>query len=253
MAQLPIPGDEIFINEFHYDNIGADTGEGFEIAGPAGTNLGGYQVYLYNGSNGSIYNTPAISGTIPNQQNGFGTLWFDYVLQNDSDGIVLSDGTNFHFLSYEGSFSGTAGIANLAHAIDIGVSESNTTTAIGASLQLIGAGNVKADFTWTGPIVATPGDINTGQTFSAVASIDKSGINGFAVYPNPVQGGSFRIKSSNNHTLKSVQVYDMLGKQVFSQKGIDNENIDVSNLIAGIYILKVEEQGKVATRKLVIE
>ena len=27
----------IFINEIHYDNIRGDTGEGVEIAGPAGT------------------------------------------------------------------------------------------------------------------------------------------------------------------------------------------------------------------------
>ena len=27
----------IFINEIHYANIGGDTGEGVEIAGPAGT------------------------------------------------------------------------------------------------------------------------------------------------------------------------------------------------------------------------
>ena len=38
-AQLPIPGNEIFINEVHYDNVGNDEGEGVEIAGPAGTDL----------------------------------------------------------------------------------------------------------------------------------------------------------------------------------------------------------------------
>lgn len=87
---------------------------------------------------------------------------------------------------------------------------------------------------------------------SQVLSVTKSNIEGFSIYPNPVKGGIFRIMSSN-HTLKSILVYDMLGKQVFSQKVMGNDIIDVNNLNAGIYILKVEEQGKVATRKLVIE
>lgn len=47
--------DPVFISEFHYDNIGGDTLEGFEISGIAGTDLSCYTIYLYNGSNGLIY------------------------------------------------------------------------------------------------------------------------------------------------------------------------------------------------------
>ena len=42
----------VFINEIHYDNVGTDAGEAIEIAGPAGTDLTGWSVVLYNGSNG---------------------------------------------------------------------------------------------------------------------------------------------------------------------------------------------------------
>ena len=66
----------VFINEIHYDNEGTDVGEFIEIAGPAGTDLAGWSIVLYNGVNGLTYNTTALSGIIPNQQNGFGTLWF---------------------------------------------------------------------------------------------------------------------------------------------------------------------------------
>ena len=31
-------GTPLFINEIHYENAGRDTGEGVEIAGPAGRN-----------------------------------------------------------------------------------------------------------------------------------------------------------------------------------------------------------------------
>ena len=81
----------VFINEFHYDNTGTDAGEFVEIAGPAGTNLAAYSLILYNGTGGASYGTVALSGNLPNQQNGFGALSFPAVgLQNGSpDGFAL--------------------------------------------------------------------------------------------------------------------------------------------------------------------
>src|SRR5262245_41669911 len=78
-----------WINEFHYDNAGADAGEYIEIAGLAGTNLAGWQLALYNGNptQRNVYATINLSGLIPDQQNGFGTLQFAAVgLQNGGAG-----------------------------------------------------------------------------------------------------------------------------------------------------------------------
>ena len=36
-------GQSVFINEIHYDNVGTDSGEAVEIAGPAGTDIGGWR------------------------------------------------------------------------------------------------------------------------------------------------------------------------------------------------------------------
>ena len=83
---------QVFINEFHYDNAGTDTGEAIEVAGPAGTDLTGWTLVLYNGSTGVAYNTTNLSGTIANQQGGFGTIFVTYPtngIQNGSpDGIA---------------------------------------------------------------------------------------------------------------------------------------------------------------------
>src|SRR5262245_8983842 len=43
-------GPAVFINEIHYDNVGTDTGEFIEIAGPAGTDLAGWRLVRYNGA-----------------------------------------------------------------------------------------------------------------------------------------------------------------------------------------------------------
>lgn len=79
-----------------------------------------------------------------------------------------------------------------------------------------------------------------------------SPINGFKIYPNPVNNGEFYISTVSNG-LKSVQIFDMLGKQVYSKDNSPNEKIKTSNLRTGIYILKVTENDKIATTKLVIK
>lgn len=160
----------VFINEFHYDNTGTDTGEFIEIAGPAGTDLTGWSIVLYNGNGGAPYDTQLLNGTIADQGNGFGTVVVNYPsngIQNGSpDGIALVDDTGavIQFLSYEGSFTGVGGPANGLTSTDIGVNEPGSDP-VGLSLQLTGSGTVAADFTWTAPAAQTPGAANNGQTF----------------------------------------------------------------------------------------
>ncbi len=161
----------IFINEIHYDNSGADTDEAIEIAGPAGTNLSGWSLFLYNGNNSQMYKTISLSGIIPNQQNGFGTLFFvASPIQNGSpDGLALVDTMSnvVQFLSYEGSFTAASGPAAGILSTDIGVSESSSTP-VGNSLQLTGTGNVYADFSWASSMANTFGSVNSGQTFQPI-------------------------------------------------------------------------------------
>lgn len=161
-----------WLNEFHYDNSSSDVGEFVEIAGPAGSSLSGWSVVGYNGNGGGSYKTVSLSGTIPDQQGGFGTLAFAFsAMQNGSpDGLALVDdgGVAVEFLSYEGSFTATGGAANGMTSTDIGVSEP-TSSPVGWSLQLAGTGSQASDFTWQAPAAETDGLPNTGQTFSGGA------------------------------------------------------------------------------------
>jgi len=165
-------GAAVFINEIHYDNAGADQDEAIEIAGPAGTDLSTYSLVLYNGNGGAEYNTVTLSGSIDDEGNGYGAVNFPIAgIQNGSpDGIVLANGTDvIQFLSYEGSFTAVGGIADGLTSTDIGVSEAGSTP-VGESLQLTGTGTFYPDFTWTGPVTASPGDLNAGQTINAPMS-----------------------------------------------------------------------------------
>lgn len=161
-----------WINEFHYDNAGTDLGEFIEVAGAAGTDLTGWSLVLYNGNDGAAYATLSLSGTIADQQNGFGTLSFTATgLQNGApDGLALVDGaTVVQFLSYEGSFTATGGAANGLTSTDIGVDEDPAPPA-GGSLALTGTGTSYADFTWELAADDTPGARNTGQSFGGTAT-----------------------------------------------------------------------------------
>ena len=162
----------VFVNELHYDNAGSDIDEAIEIAGPAGTDLTGWTIEKYNGSNSGSYGTEILSGMIPDQQAGYGTLNFILAanaLQNGApDAIALVDdmGTVIQFLSYEGVITAVDGPANGMTSTDIGVAETSST-AIGESLQLVGTGDTYEEFTWSTTQANTYGLVNTGQTFSA--------------------------------------------------------------------------------------
>ncbi|MGK2851227.1 MAG: ExeM/NucH family extracellular endonuclease [Candidatus Limnocylindrales bacterium] len=193
-AYSPAP-TTVWINEIHYDNTGTDAGEAVEVAGPAGTDLTGWTVVLYNGSGGAAYDTDALSGTIVDQQNGFGTVTVTYPsngLQNGApDGIALVNGTTVvQFLSYEGSFAATGGPALGLTSTDIGVSQSGSG-AVGNSLRLTGTGSTYEDFIWADEAVNTFGAPNAGQTFTGpdsaptvASSVPANAATGIAVDSN---------------------------------------------------------------------
>jgi hypothetical protein len=165
----PSTGDgDLWINEIHYDDSGADQNEGVEVAGEAETDLAGWSLALYNGSTRSQYGTIALSGVLADQQGGFGTAWVAAPgLQNGSpDGLALvdPDGSVTAFLSWEGTFTASGGPADGLTSDDIGVEEPGTTPE-GQSLQLVGTGSAAGDFAWTGPLAGTPGQPNSGQAF----------------------------------------------------------------------------------------
>ena len=218
----------VFINEIHYDNTGADSGESIEIAGPATTNLSSWSLVLYNGGTPGaavVYGTKSLSGTIPNQQNGYGTLSFPYPvdgLQNGgNDGIALvnSSGVVVQLISYEGVFTASGGPANGQTSVDIGASEAGSSP-VGQSLQLKGSGTTYSNFTWNAPSTASAGTTNTGQTFVAAGptlTANPATLSGFSTpvgTPSPVQ--TYTVLGSS--LTADVQVAAPTGYQV-SQDG----------------------------------
>lgn len=126
-------------SELHYDNVGTDVNEALEVEGPAGTDLTGWSIVLYNGNGGASYNTAPLSGVLTDLANGRGTRLVCYPtdgVQNGSpDGFALVNaaGAVVEFLSYEGSFTATNGPAAGLTSTDIIATQVNAPLA--TSLQ----------------------------------------------------------------------------------------------------------------------
>lgn len=76
-------------------------------------------------------------------------------------------------------------------------------------------------------------------------------INGLTMYPNPLSGNTLFLTSTANAAM-SVQIFDLLGKEVLKATVVNNA-VNVAKLTAGVYVVKITEEGKTATRKLVIQ
>jgi DNA/RNA endonuclease G (NUC1) len=203
----------VYLSELHYDNVGTDAGESIEINGPAGTDLTNWTVVLYNGSNGAVYNTRTLTGTIPATCGDRGVVVLTYPqdgIQNGSpDGIALvnASGTLVEFLSYEGTMTGIGGAANGVLSVDIGVSEPGSP--VGQSLQRSGSD------VWTGPLTSTfgacnaegppPATVVSVVVAPAAASITQGGTQAFTATARdassqPIAGVAFTWSSSATAT-----------------------------------------------------
>jgi hypothetical protein len=76
-------------------------------------------------------------------------------------------------------------------------------------------------------------------------------IPGFQLYPNPVTQGKVFISSTSNGP-KKILIFDVLGTQVL-QTTILGSELNLTSLDAGVYVLRVFEKDKVATRKLIVK
>ena len=85
----------------------------------------------------------------------------------------------------------------------------------------------------------------------ATAGLTDNNINGLTMYPNPLKGNTLFLTSTANAAM-SVQIFDLLGKEVLKSDVINNA-VNVSKLNSGVYVVKITEEGKTATRKLVIQ
>ena len=161
-----------------------------------------------------------------------------YELTNTSDEIILTSGvTEIDRVEYnEATFPNLTGASMELSLGAYNYTDNNLGSNWGAATTVYGTGDL-----------GTPGSIND---FSL--SVIKNQIENFAMYPNPVSNGLLYFYSSKNLN-KQVIFYALTGQQVYSKKIQNLEPLNISKLKKGIYFVRIEEDGKIATRKLVVD
>lgn len=178
-----ISPEDVFVNEFHYDNDGTDTGEFIEIAvAPGFTGQpAGIDVVLYNGDGGGVSATHSLdtfsAGATTASGHRLFHKWISGIQNGAPDGFAIVNTAAsqvLHFISYEGAFTASNGPASGLVSTDIGVFQGTNEISGQAAIGLTGVGGNAEDFTWTKftGIAHSPGQANEGQTFmgSAVPS-----------------------------------------------------------------------------------
>jgi len=78
-----------------------------------------------------------------------------------------------------------------------------------------------------------------------------SDIGGLKLYPNPATNGKVYVTTTDNAP-KKILIFDVLGTQVIQTTILGNE-LSLTDLDAGVYILRVYQNNKMATRKLIVK
>ena len=226
-------------------NVSLQPGQYFLIQQAAGTNvvlalptpdLDGMSAAT-TGTNGS----PQLTGIAMSGSNGKVILSNSIVAETTADpsGSQIMDKVAFGTSSTSG-FEGTG---------PTGTALTNGTAALRNSSGCTDTNNNASNFS-----VGTPTPRNTATALNIctpASSASFSGIEGFSMYPNPLKGNTLNFTSTANGS-KSVQIFDVVGKEVVKTTTTNNV-VNVANLNAGVYIVKVTEEGKTATRKLVVQ
>ena len=91
----------------------------------------------------------------------------------------------------------------------------------------------------------------------APLNLDENEFQDFAVYPNP-NNGNFNIQfnsTSGNEIL--INAYDIRGRQVFNKtylnSGLFDQNIQLDNVQAGVYLISVQEGDKKVIKKIIVQ
>jgi Secretion system C-terminal sorting domain len=101
-----------------------------------------------------------------------------------------------------------------------------------------------ATTTWT--------NVDAGVSFSTSTTlgVEDTVLNSkITVYPNPTQG-NIVVKASIDYTIKNMTVYSVTGRLVKYFRNANN-SLDISNLVNGIYFLKINTDKGTLTKKIV--
>ena len=88
-------------------------------------------------------------------------------------------------------------------------------------------------------------------------SSENFGLENFTLYPNP-NNGNFNIQfNSNSGNEIKINVHDIRGREIYSKSytnnGLFNENLQLSNVQSGVYLVTVQDGSRKEVKKIVVQ
>ena len=86
---------------------------------------------------------------------------------------------------------------------------------------------------------------------SGTLKIENNSIEGLVLFPTIIQE---RLYYKSNYQVSAISIYNLLGQKVFFKTPkLNDSSINLSNLRAGMYIVKITAQGKTGTYRIIKE
>ncbi|NDP27156.1 MAG: T9SS type A sorting domain-containing protein [Flavobacterium sp.] len=101
----------------------------------------------------------------------------------------------------------------------------------------------------TAAAIAGFGDFAIGEVDSSLG-VSNNKNKTFTLYPNPVNDGILYI-NSNNESQRSIEIYDLLGKKVFSLNNI-SDRVEIKSLKSGVYLALIKTDEEDIVQKIII-
>ena len=211
-------------------------------------------------STGQLGDGTTVYRTTPIQV-GTATDWLDV---SAGTRYTIATKNNLSFWSWGYNYGGQLGLGTSGNTSDVYI-----PTQVGTSLDsnIISAGGYHALVKNSDGFIRGTGSNVVGQigdgtfvqknTFTYIScypsalSNEDFALNGLKVFPNPVNN---KLNFSLEKEITTVSVYNLLGQEILSKSLSNNEtSIDVSNLSAGTYLVRVTSDNEIKTLKIIKE
>ncbi len=223
------------LNVTDYSNVTTDASEDYFATLTDGTGSG-FKARLFIKKNGTQYQLGLASS---------GTTTTNYAanLFNVGDVVYVALGYDFANNTLKAWLNPNLGTFSESTAADLTDTPTTAITTLGGFLFRQG------DAAKTPSI--TVDELRIATTVSQLLAVSQNSIKGLAVYPNPATHGVLYVETAANAE-RTIAIYDVLGKNVLNTT-TSNSEVNISALKGGVYIVKITEEGKTATRKLIIK
>lgn len=95
-----------------------------------------------------------------------------------------------------------------------------------------------------------------GTTFEGVndwdptLNVEEFSLNNFSIFPNPGTN-SLKFRFPNSLNKIKAEVYDILGKIIYTSNNITDSKVDITNWKSGLYIIRVSSLGQTISKRFV--